>query len=394
MKDGVEFKDNETSEEVEVLKWKYTAKKGNIILSDFAVEAANSWLALENSTVTFYLYINGQSKADVKLKAGKLEGSDSFGNVKVNAGESVDVEVKAEVNAKSLISSWTENDLGKFTVTLAGEDEDGNPAWEASRKTVSLVVEKAGSIIIDNTSKEKTLLLAKSQTELASLNVKPEWAATDLETLVFTLSGITIAPADLKDSLAVEVDGKDMVEDDYCTIAGNTVTCDNMSERVSSSANIKISLEEEEDAQWDITLTVTTINGDTNVNKVFRKKFVGVLVTFTKQVFWDVSTKYTLKVDRKKSSDEANSLKIYVKSGSACGTTPLYSGDAVISESNNPISITNGDSNLVICKVEYNVKNGSGVSLTKEEFPDYFDKIPTEGSKSSTEELMVRKTTD
>jgi hypothetical protein len=49
---------------------------------------------------------------------------------------------------------------------------------------------------------------------------------------VFTLSGITIASADLKDSLAVEVDGKDMVEDDYCTISSNTVTCANMSERV------------------------------------------------------------------------------------------------------------------------------------------------------------------
>ena len=44
--------------------------------------------------------------------------------------------------------------------------------------------------------------------------------------------------------------------------------------------------------------------------------------------------------------------------------------------------------------IEYNVKNGDPVSITKDEFPDYFDKIPTEGSKSSTEELVVRKTTD
>ena len=397
VKDDAKVKDNETSSEVEVLKWKYTAKKGNITLTDFAVEGA-SWLNLGSSSVEFYLYVNGKSAADVRLKGTTIKGTDSFSSVKVEAGESVDVRVTAEVNAKGLIEgTGTENDLGKFTITLKWEDDEGNTAWEASRKTVNLVVEKAGSIIIDNTSKEKTLLLAKSQTELASLNVKPEGAATELETLVFTLSGGNLpATSKLADYLAVEVDGKDVVEDGYCAVDGTTVTCSNMAEKVDWKTNITISLQEDEDAVGDITLKVTQINNDTSVNKEFKKKFVGVLVTFTKQVFGDVSTKYTLKVDRKKSSDEANSLKIYAKlaSDAACGTTPIYSGTDTISESNNPLSITNTNDNQVICKIEYNVKNWSGVSITKDEFPDYFKEIPTEGSKYNTEELVVRKTSD
>jgi hypothetical protein len=92
-------------------------------LTDFAVEASDE-LNLEgnNSTITFYLYIDGSktSVADVKIKDGKLEVSDSFPNVKVTAGESVDVKVTAEVNAKSLIAAdETELDLGKFTITLS-----------------------------------------------------------------------------------------------------------------------------------------------------------------------------------------------------------------------------------------------------------------------------------
>ena len=397
-KTDAEFKDNETSEEIEVLKWKYTSKKGDVSLTDFTVEAA-SGLDLKSSTVTFYLYIDGSktSVADIRLKGTTAKGTDSFPNVKVKAGESVDVLVTAEVNAKGLIEgTGSEKELGKFTVTLAWEDDEGNTAWKASRKTVDLTVVKAGSIVVDNTSKEKTLLLAKSQLELASLNVKPDGAATDLETLVFTLSWVTVDTATIDDVLKVEIDGNDIVEDNYCTVDGNTVTCNGMAERIDSKANITISLEEEDAAQWDIELTVTQINNDKSVNKTFKKKFVGVLVTFTKQVFGDVSTKFTLKVDKKKSSDEANSLKIYAKAAgaSACGTTPIYSGTDSISESNNPISITNTNENQVICKIEYNVKNGDPVSITKDEFPDYFDKIPTEGSKSSTEELVVRKTTD
>ena len=167
-----------------------------------------------------------------------------------------------------------------------------------------------------------------------------------------------------------------------------------MAERVAKATTVEISLENDADAKGNIELTVTQINNDNSVSKSFKKKFVPVLVTFTKQVFGDVSTKYTLDVSKKKSSDKAENLKIYVKSGSDCGTEPLYDVEGTISVSNNPISITNGGSNLVICKVVYTTETTDDVEILKTEFPDYFDKIPTEGSKSSTEELMVRKTTD
>ena len=98
----------------------------------------------------------------------------------------------------------TDLELGRFKITLAGEDEDGNEAGEASRNTVLLSVVKAGSIVIDNTSKDKTLLLAESQTELASFTIEPDGSATDLETLVFTLSGTT-PTSPLADFLSVEV---------------------------------------------------------------------------------------------------------------------------------------------------------------------------------------------
>ena len=52
-----------------------------------------------------------------------------------------------------------------------------------------------------------------------------------------------------------------MVEEGYCKVSGKVVTCDNMAEKEKTSANIKISLQEEEDATGEITLTINEGEG-------------------------------------------------------------------------------------------------------------------------------------
>ncbi len=390
-----EFKDNETSDERTVLKWKYTSKKGDVSLSDFTVKAADSWLDLGSSTVTFYLYIDGAktSAADIRLKGTTIEGTDSFSNVKVKAGESVDVVVTAEVNAKNMIASGkTEEPLGKFIVTLAWEDDEGNTAWNASRKTVDMTIVKAGSIVVAdaNTKNDKTVLLGKGNNlELADFNVEPDGAATELETLAFTLSWLANMPttAKLDDVLDIEVNGVNVIEDGYCTVDGNTVTCDDMAEKVDSKVNVNISLDEEDDAAGTIELVVTTLNKDTSVNKEFKKTFVSTLVKVSKQEFSRLDTTFTFSVDKKSSSNEAKNLHIYAKAtDGAC--TEIYAGTGTITN-NSTQEFTNKSEAQEICKIVYYEKDDTEVSIDKNTYADYFKNIPTVWGEKSSMALMI-----
>ena len=390
-----EFKDKEISKEVKVLEWKYTAKKGNITLSDFAVEATSGSLDLDTSSITFYLYIDGSksSVADIRLKGTTISGSDSFANVKVKAGESVDVVVTAEVNAKWLLptSGDTELSLGKFLVTLAGEDEDGNTAWEASRKTVDLSIVKAGSVVIAdaNTKNDKTILLGKgSDIELASFNIEPDGADTELETLEFTLSWLNnLTNATLGDKLDIEIDGTEVIEEDYCTVSGKKVTCADMAVKVDWKKSVVITLDDEDDAVDTIELTVNTLNKDTDVSKEFKKSFVNTLVKVSKQEFSRLDTTFTFSVEKKNSSDEAKNLYVYAKtSNGPC--TELYSWSSTITNNSTKI-FTNGSEPQEICKITYQEKSGKTVEIDKNIYEDYFKNIPTVWGDKSSMALMI-----
>ena len=69
--------------------------------------------------MTVYLYIDGQAVADSEYKNGKA--TDTFTNVLVEAGKSVSVELKAQVDAAEYVSGADVNylvDAVKFTLIL------------------------------------------------------------------------------------------------------------------------------------------------------------------------------------------------------------------------------------------------------------------------------------
>jgi hypothetical protein len=79
----VEFKANETSAEVEILKGTYKADQKDVYLKEFSLTTAEgNWTGVHKMTV--YLYIGGKAIADAKLQLTANSGwvaSETFNNV-------------------------------------------------------------------------------------------------------------------------------------------------------------------------------------------------------------------------------------------------------------------------------------------------------------------------
>jgi hypothetical protein len=172
-------------------------------LNEFAVSGSLASISTNTGTVTFYLSVDGDEIADTQVANATNTGGSTFTNYEIDAGKTVKVVLEAEVDAKNGTGS-----LGKYTLTLKGEDENGNVAGEASRSTVELKVVEKGSITVNTSSEDKKTVLRKaSNVLLAKFTVKPSNSASevDLENIEFQLSG-TNAPTSA-DNITVSIDG-------------------------------------------------------------------------------------------------------------------------------------------------------------------------------------------
>lgn len=93
LSDTAEFLNEDTSDQ-EVFKGTYTAKKALINLNKFYMSgAANP----DKVKITYYLYVDGEEVASVDAYGQKAE--ETFDDIEVKAGKSVDIKVVAEVEA-------------------------------------------------------------------------------------------------------------------------------------------------------------------------------------------------------------------------------------------------------------------------------------------------------
>jgi hypothetical protein len=123
----VEFANKETNRKV-VFDGTYTSKRGDIKLNEFKLDVTRASAYPSNVKVTFYLIVDGEEVADARaVRNADNDGyiaADTFDNVLVEDGQSVSVVVEAEVEANTTASLPV--DLGKYKLTIRGEDENGN----------------------------------------------------------------------------------------------------------------------------------------------------------------------------------------------------------------------------------------------------------------------------
>lgn len=181
-----EFKENKTTSDVTVFEGTYKAKKQDLTLTDVYYTPGKA-LKNEDDSVTLNLYIDGKlvSSTDIDKADGTNEINDSISRVKVAAGESVKVEVKADVYAVSTGNTYS------YKVEIRGEDADGNEAGKGSDYTVDMKFVAQGSAdveaISNSTHKQKDVLLRASNLPIAAFKVSASNGTVDFETMKFTL---------------------------------------------------------------------------------------------------------------------------------------------------------------------------------------------------------------
>jgi hypothetical protein len=139
LSDDVEFLKGESNTGL-VFDGTYTAKKALINLSKFYINGANT---LSGSEITYYLYVDGEEVGSTDSYGSGAE--ETFSNIKVKAGESVNIKVVAEVDA-------VEGEKGLLTglqLVLGGTDEFDKDVKESSAKLMGLKVVDKGSVNIE-----------------------------------------------------------------------------------------------------------------------------------------------------------------------------------------------------------------------------------------------------
>jgi hypothetical protein len=119
-----EFKKEKTTSDVVVFEGTYTAKKQDLTLTDVYYTPSKA-LQNEDDSVTLNLYVDGKLVSSTDIDSdddADVAINDSITRVKVPAGESVKVVVKADVYAVS------EGNTYSYKVEIRGEDADGNEA--------------------------------------------------------------------------------------------------------------------------------------------------------------------------------------------------------------------------------------------------------------------------
>ena len=182
---AVEFKTDKTTSDVVVFDGTYTAKKQDLTLTD-VYYTPNTALADADDSVTLKLYVDGKlvASTDIAKSDGTDAINDSLTRVKVAAGESVKVEVKADVYAAA-------EGTYSYKVELRGEDADGNEAGKGSDDTIDMKFVAQGSADVEAISnsnyKQKDVLLRTSNIPLAAFRVSASNGTVDLDKLVFTV---------------------------------------------------------------------------------------------------------------------------------------------------------------------------------------------------------------
>ena len=373
--DEVEFKAWENSDEVTILKGTYTAKKRDTYLSDFALTGVEgAWSNAHKMTV--YLYINWEAVADGDLKYNNSiwTAGDSFSNVLVKAGETAQIELKAQVEAGEIENNVNFVPEKRLTLTVWWEDENWNrPSGTADKYVAKVSVVKKWTAEIESSAAKKTVLRRGSTDAIAEFIVKPSGAnSIDLESVSFTTSeGVDCTK--LKLEWAVDEDFR----------AGNNSTCiaDGFVETIGKDwETLRVVFVEEPEIKYN--LIVVDVNdikiNEKEVSGSFSKAYADVVVKFSQK--WDKQTKTTYTVeslDKYNASTKIKNLKFFADD--ACEkkyTTDLTDGDTL--DKGDSFSIRNMSAGSDILCMKYDVeRNNSTVQSVVVKYSKYKDYFTT-----------------
>ena len=356
----VQFIGNETNRKV-IFEGKVSARKADFNLKSFIVTGTDSYKV---DDFTFYLFLDGEEVANADL------GEDqSFSNVLVKAGESVNVKVEAEVDAAEAASSRYYRD---FSLLLDGEDMNNVDITTLQEPCAELKVVSKGQVKVEGDNKSDTVLLKGKNKSIATFVIKPDSKADD-ETLV--LENITLQVIANKgtanekyltgDDLRVKVDNVE--EKDYSTTGFNS----HDAIRYELSTDVKsagITVEVIAKGEYN-SVEVSIVNAnDRGVTKTASKAFEDVLVWVDSQENNNVETKWYFWVSKSDSDYVVSNVRLYT--GSYDGTNTVVDptkwisikqwGEIVNGDYDSIMDMAKDRSDEYITAIYYEIGNSAG----------------------------------
>jgi len=158
----VEFLNNDTTKGI-VFEGTYSAKKALINLNKFYMSGAANPNKVK---ITYTLFVNDK---EITSTDGYGSGAqEMFDDIKVRAGESVDVRVVAEVEAYG--SKATLKDI---YLVLGGTDEFSKDVEDKATKIMGIKIVDQGNVSVESPSSAKTVLYKAKNQKIAEFTVKP-----------------------------------------------------------------------------------------------------------------------------------------------------------------------------------------------------------------------------
>ena len=375
--DEVEFKAGKTSKQT-ILSGTYTAKKTDVYLNEFSLEwaAAADWDAVH--TMDVYLYLGGKLVADDTLDAtnNKWIATDTFTNVLVKAGESVDVELVAQVEA----GTTNLKTAVKFDLTLVGEDENGNPnSWEASKQTAKISIVTVGTPEVTDEVTNNIVLLRWSEGAIAEFRVKPSGSSSmDLESVTFDQpAGVTCSDLKLTVGNVDENFKLDTVKS-VCYVDG-------FSENIEKNGAV-LRIEFENEPPFSSTLINAAVKhlvlNNTSISKEFSKAYADAVLTFNQRNNTD-KTEFTIAtIEKYNSTAEVYDLHFYDENDNEIQTNGMLPSKAL--SVNDKFTAYNLKKTVPVKKIRYTVKRGSDVQVVEITYDPYKDSFKTNDSDLQT----------
>jgi hypothetical protein len=192
--------------------------------------------------------------ATATATAAGFDGYESFSdNIKVAAGKSVDVEIKAVINPDKTANNSNIN----LDLYLRGEDNNGTNAGFAKAGLTTFKYVANGSLTISDsvTLSKKTIALQDNEITVAKFLLKPSKSdSVKLDNLIFDFTNLGTVAADeaaVKNNITVTVDGTEIElwegkfgsQDPYAYATDNAVfdanDVDNITEEVEVEVKVR-----------------------------------------------------------------------------------------------------------------------------------------------------------
>jgi len=348
---AVEFIQNDTKTRV-VFSGTYTAKNMDIYLNEVEF---NGGELLSNNYIAFTLYINW-----TKIACADPGYAETFSNVKVNAGESVNVKVEAEVEAYGSVEY-----LPQFTMELRGEDINNNIAWIARDNLVDMRIVEAGTVTVSSSAARDTVLLSTKNQSIATFVVKPaNYDEVDVKSISFNITWTNVDSFDIND-IILKIGSVTYNSWDIINYDNNNFNFEIYEDAHQDWVVVDVILNRY--YTWNIELNSLAINWKTFSN-TFKKWFVEALAYIGATENHLDYTKFTISIESDV-EDEISDFCIYNDTEISetnllwCFNWLVYDGDQ--------FEVLNKESAQMVNAITYKI-NWTNIVILKSDFQDFF----------------------